>query len=162
MTAICLWVIVAAGASTLSITMIFAAVLYSSIQWLHHYTASGLPASEYSAYYLSAVSIDAFCVLIMLGIAGAVGKDWNLWPISIILVLSIVNDIYGYVAWKEYASEEAFNAIGYAIYAAIALVLAGSRFSANLAGIYRCGVILRRQPLRRDCVDAKGERKCQI
>ena len=161
MTAICLWVIVAAGASTMSITMIMAALTYAGIQGLHHYAFSSLPASDYAAYYLSAMTVDALSVGVMLLVAGAIGKDWHLWPLSIILCLSIVNDIYGLAAWRAYAVPETFNAIGYAIYAAIAVVLAGSRYSANLVKLFRRSPVLRGESVRGNSVGAKSERSCK-
>lgn len=160
-TALCLLAIIAAGVSTLSITMIAASLLYASVQGLHHYAFSSLPAEAYAPYYYSAMTVDAMCVGLMLMVMGAIGKDWNLWPLSIIFTLSIVNDIYGLIAWRSFAVSDTFDAIGYAIYVAIAVVLAGSRYSANLVELFRRGSILRREPVRGDIVGDKGAESCK-
>ncbi len=160
-TALCLLAIVAAGVSTWSITMIAASLLYASTQGLHHYVFSRLPAEAYAPYYYSAMTVDAICVGLMLMVMGAVGKDWNLWPLSIIFTLSIANDIHGLIAWRSFATSDTFDTIGYAIYVAIAIVLAGSRYNANLVNIFRRSPILCCKSVRGDSMGAKGERPCK-
>ena len=160
-TAYCLIAIMLAGISTLSATMMTAAIVYAGIQGLHYMAFAGLPADSYAPYYYSAMTVDTCCVGLMLLITGAIGRDWHLWLLSIIFVVSIANNIYGLIAWQGFASHEIFNAIGYAIYASIALVLAGSRYSANLVGVRKRGNVLRGQSVRLDSVGAKGERKCK-
>jgi len=160
-TALCLLAIVAAGVSTLSVTMIAASLLYAGTQGLHHYAASSLPAEAYAPYYYSAMTVDAACVGLMLMIMGAIGKDWHLWPLSIIFTLSIVNDIYGLIAWRSFAVSDTFDAIGYVLYVAVAVVLAGSRYSDNLADLCRRGSFLCSKSVRGGSVGAEGSESCK-
>ena len=110
--------VVMAACASRSPSLLIAGVIYALLQLLHQTVFGATADSDGMIYEISSMSFDLACLLII--------------PLSIIIMLSIANNLYGMSIWLSYGDPSQADRNGGYIYTAVIVLLAGSRFSAGI------------------------------
>ena len=102
---------------------------FGLLSCVHWQVFGGLSAYNFGYYYATAALFDAVSVLCVCWASTGINKDWYLYPLSIVIMLSIVNNLIGLFVWWAYLPPEFYNLVGVGIYSAVILILAGSRLN---------------------------------
>ena len=125
------WLFFSALASR-SVSLAVSGMVYCFLSTTHYsfYVVTGRIYSERGFdYYVSAAVIDFACVVAVCISKSQTGKDGLLFPLAIVMASSIVNNLFGLVSWFYNIEMSIYNSVGFGLYSAVALILAGSRFT---------------------------------
>ena len=124
--------VVMAACASRSPSLLIAGVIYALLQLLHQTVFGATADSDGMIYEISSMSFDLACLLIVVLCSSVLDRDWHLIPLSIIIMLSIANNLYGMSIWLSYGDPSQADRNGGYIYTAVIVLLAGSRFSAGI------------------------------
>ena len=127
--------IIAAAAMSKTMSLAVSGVIYAGLSMIHFMTFGELSGGNYGFYYAGAAAFDFASVVCVCMSARALGKNWHLFPLAVVIMLSIVNNLFGLFIWFFELNSEIYAGAGLGIYLAVALILAGSRF--NVGGILK-------------------------
>ncbi len=125
-----------------SVSLLMAGVTYAFLSFLHFWVFVELDAVNYGYYYASAAMFDCVCAICICMSASALEKDWHLFPLSLVMVLSMFVNLCGLFIWYFRWSDAIYSVAGVMVYLFAAIVLIGSGFNVGrLSGLSRFGPI---------------------
>jgi|TARA_B100000787_G_scaffold170246_1_gene165152 hypothetical protein len=120
--------------------MLMSGLLFAMLSMLHFIVFGRISGEDYGYYYAGAALFDMICVICTCLAAVAFGKDWHLFPLAIVMLVSIVNNLLGLFVWFYRLNSELYVMAGVFLYLMAAFVLLGSRFNVGgLLGLNRFG-----------------------
>lgn len=121
--------LIVAACLSRSLTLLISGVIYSALSMLHYVTFARMGGDVYGYYYATAGLFDVICVGCICLASKAIGRDSYLFPLSIVILLSIVNNLIGLFFWYFYINPQAYSVFALLIYFTAALILIGSRYN---------------------------------
>lgn len=115
-----------------SMSLLVAGVLFAFVQFTHQCYIGPYAEEHGGVYALTAMLSDAICIIVVLCCSSTFDRNWHLVPLSIMMMLSIANNLYGLMAWREYVPTAAASSNGDYIYMAVVILLVGSNFSGGV------------------------------
>ena len=125
--------LIAAALLSRSLSLVVSGAIYATLSMLHLVVFGTIDGENYGYYYAGAAVFDCVSVVCICMAAQTLGKDWHLLPLSIVILVSIANNLYGLFVWFFALGAEVYAGIGLGIYILAIFILAGSRF--NVGGI---------------------------
>lgn len=115
-----------------------AGLLYCLVSVIHWqaFQSFNPHSPAYSSYYLLAATLDALVVSVLMVSDEFVRHKKIFVPLSITMIASIVNNIFGLYLWQFELEPATYNYIGTLIYLVFALLLIWNRVNAQLVGFY--------------------------
>jgi hypothetical protein len=134
--------LIAASFLSSSVSLLMTGVTYAFLSFLHFWVFVELDAVNYGYYYASASVFDCVCAIGICMAATALEKDWHLFPLSLVMVLSMFVNLCGLFIWYFRWDDAIYTVAGVMVYLFAAIVLIGSGFNVGrLLGIDRFGPI---------------------
>lgn len=132
--------LVVASILSRSLSLLVSGLAYAMLSMLHLKVFGIVGGDHYGYYYASAAVFDFLAIICICISAGTLGRDWHLYPLAIVILISIVNNFFGLFVWFFDMVSDIYVWTGVGVYLLAALILAGSRFDvgrifrANRAG----------------------------
>ena len=134
--------LIAASAMSRTMSLAVSGVIYAGLSMIHFIVFGELSGENYGYYYAGAAAFDFISVACVCMSAVALGKNWHLFPLAVVIILSIVNNLFGLFIWFLEINSEIYAGAGLGIYLLVALILAGSRFNVGgILGADRAGLV---------------------
>tara|TARA_R110000744_G_scaffold20952_2_gene54663 strand:+ start:63 stop:542 length:480 start_codon:yes stop_codon:yes gene_type:complete len=123
-----------------SVSLLMAGVTYAFLSFLHFWVFVELDAVNYGYYYASASAFDCVCAIGVCMAATALEKDWHLFPLSLVMVLSMFVNMGGLFIWYYGWDSTMYKIAGVTVYLLAATILLGSSLNVGrLLGLNRFG-----------------------
>ena len=134
--------IVVAALMSNSVSLMISGLIYAAVSMLHLMVFGRLDASDYGYYYASAAMFDCVCAICICMAATALEKDWHLFPLSLVMILSMFVNLGGLFIWYYGWNSAIYSVAGVTVYFLAAIVLIGSSLNVGrLSGLDRFGPI---------------------
>tara|TARA_R110002167_G_scaffold169628_1_gene367542 strand:+ start:210 stop:689 length:480 start_codon:yes stop_codon:yes gene_type:complete len=136
-----LLIIVAALMSN-SVSLMISGLIYAAVSMLHLMVFGRLDGSDYGYYYASAAMFDCVCAICICMAAACLDKDWHLFPLSLVMILSMLVNMGGLFIWYYGWDSTMYKIAGVTVYLLAATILLGSSLNVGrLLGLNRFGPI---------------------
>ncbi len=118
-----------------TVSLLVSGLIYASLSMLHLLVFGRFDASDYGYYYAAAAAFDCVCAICICMASSCLGKDWHLFPLSLVMVLSMFVNLAGLLIWFFGWDASVYAMAGVSVYLMAALILIGSSF--NVGGLLR-------------------------
>jgi hypothetical protein len=125
-----------------SVSLLMTGITYAFLSFLHLWVFVELDDVNYGYYYASASAFDCVCAIGICMAATGIERDWHLFPLSLVMVLSMFVNLCGLFIWYFRWNDAIYSVAGVMVYLFAAIVLIGSGFNVGrLSGLSRFGPV---------------------
>ena len=125
-----------------SVSLMISGLIYAAVSMLHLMVFGRLDGGDYGYYYASAAMFDCVCAICICMAAACLDRDWHLFPLSLVMVLSMFVNLFGLFVWYYGLSSAMYSTAGVTVYGMAIGVLIGSSFNVGrLSGLSRFGPV---------------------